>query len=432
MKKMIIFFLLLLLLPNLASAELLNLEQCLNRALAVNPQVKASRMAIDEAQEGIYEARGAFLPTLSVKVGHTQLTNNGKEERNSDYLSQKSDSFTIRLSQPLFTGMAGMAGLSRAQKTRSYREFEYQNIRQQLALKVRLSFYDILKSQHLVSKWKESVGRLESQQKIARAWVEQELAPRLRQLEVDDEHSKALQQLASAESALAVAEANLKEWLAFPADDPLQIEGSLQHSTFASCATAEICLQQALEQRPELQLAKLNVAMAREDVKSIRARNLPQISLDAGWIDYQRKYDVSSLPEDDRNYYTLSLNLSMRPFQGGKNIFAYRKQKLTIKRLEYVQSQKINAIGTEVNTRYQQLLEGDSRLRAANMGVVKALEAYHFADRAIKVGASSLDDLLSAEIRLTQAEINKINADYALQKARDQLEYAVGTQLSQF
>ena len=119
----------------------------------------------------------------------------------------------------------------------------------------------------------------------------------------------------------------------------------------------------------------------------------------------------------------------MRPFQGGKNIFAYRKQKLLIKRLEYEQSQQVNAIGTEVNTRFQQLKEGDSRLRAAIKGVAEATEAYHFADRAAKVGVSSLDDLLNAEIRLTQAEINKISAEHALQQARAQLDYAVGNQL---
>ena len=430
--KKIIFLLLLLLLPNLVSAELFNLEQCLNRGLEVNPQIKAYRMAIDEAQEGIYQAWGAFLPTLRANYGHTRLENNGPSESDSDYLSQQSNRFSVGLSQPLFTGMAGMAGLSKARQSRTYRETEYYYMQQQLILKIQLSFYDILKAQYLVTKWTESVGRLENQRKIARAWVEQELAPRLRQLEVDVEYSNALQQLVSAQAALAIAETNLKEWLALPTDEQLQIQGDLQHSTLSSCATAEVCLQQALEQRPELQLAQLNISMAREDSKAIRARNLPQVSLDAEWIDYQRGYDNSALAEDDRNYYTLSLNLSMRPFQGGKNIFAYRKQNLLIKRLEYEQSQQINAIGTEVNTRFQQLQEGDSRLRAAINGVAEATEAYHFADRAAKVGVSSLGDLLNAEIRLTQAEINRINADHALQQARAQLDYAVGNHLSQF
>jgi len=121
----------------------------------------------------------------------------------------------------------------------------------------------------------------------------------------------------------------------------------------------------------------------------------------------------------------------MRPFQGGKNIFAYRKQNLLIKRLEYEHSQQINAISTEVNTRFQQLQEGKSRLSAAVKGVAEATEAYRYADRAAKVEVSSLDDLLNAEIRLTRAEINKINADHALQKAKAQLDYAVGNQLSQ-
>lgn len=429
--KKIIFFLLLLLLPNFASAEPFTLQQCLKRGLEVNPQIKAYRMAIDEAQEGIYEARGAFLPTLSLDFGHTRLLNNGELGSNADYLSQQSDSFSVRLSQPLFNGMAGLAGLDKARQLRAYRESEYQYMQQQLVLKIRLYFYDILRAQHLVAKWTESVSRLKNQQEITRAWVQQELAPRLRQLEVDVQYSNALQQLASSESALAIAEANLRAWLFLPDEEPLQIKGSLQSSSLAPCDTAEICLQQALEQRPELQQVKLNISMAREDSKAIRARNLPRISLDAGWVDYQREYDSSSLSGDNRDYYSLSLNLSMRPFQGGKNIFAFRKQNLLIKKLEYQQSQQVNAINTEVNTRFQQLVAGNSGLSAANKGVTEALEAYHFADRATKVGVSSLSDLLNAEIRLTQAEINKINADHALQQAKAQLDYAVGNRLSQ-
>ncbi|MCK5826653.1 MAG: TolC family protein [Desulfuromusa sp.] len=433
----VITFLLLSIIPTLTCAATLSLQQCIDLGLEVNPHVKAYRMAIDEAEEGISEAWGAFLPTLSVNYGHTRLINNGGIGYDTDYLSQNSDSFSVRLTQPLFTGMAGMAGLSKARQSRTYREFELQYVQQQLVFKIRQSFNDILKEEQLVNRWAESVGRLENQKKIAQAWVEQQLAPRLRLLEVDVEYSNSLQQLVSAEAALVIAKANLKEWLALPEDEFLVIGGDLHQSvlredfqqpTFVNCSTSESCLEQALEQRIELQLAQLNISMAREDIKAIRARNLPRISFDAGWTDYQREFDTDYLSEEDRNYYTLSLNLSMRPFQGGKNIFAFRKQKLLIKRLEYENSRQINTIKTEVNTHLERLLEGESQISSAVIGVAAAREAYDFADRATKLGVSSLDDLLNAEKRLTQAEINQINAEHAIEQARIRLDYVVGSQ----
>ncbi len=427
MPKNILLILILLISPVLASAESLTLDQCLARGLEFNPQVMAYRLAVDEAEEGIYEAWGAFLPTLSVDYGYSQLDNSGDVTLATD-LSQQSESFSVRLSQPLFTGMAGVAGLKKARQSRTYREYELKYMQQQLVREIRTSFYDILHSGQMVDRWTESVGRLGNQQRIAKAWVDQELAPRLRLLEIDVELSNALQQLASAEASLVIAEAKLREWLAPQSDEPLAIEGSLPQLSLASCDAVETCLEQALNQRPELQLAELNISMAGEEAKSIRARNLPRISFDAGWTDYQRDFDRDDLERETRDYYTLSLNLSMRPFQGGRNIFAYRKQKLMIKRLEHDRVRQRNAITTEVRTRFQQLLAGDSRLSSATKGEAAAREAYLFADRATKLGISSLDDLLKAELRLTQAEISKIDAYHALQQAKVQLDYVVANQ----
>ncbi len=425
--KFIVSVLLLLASPFLAcAASSLTLEQCIERGLEFNPLIKAYQVAVDEAEQGIYEAWGAFLPTLSAEYGQTHLQNNSDDNLDLDYFSSTTDSLQARLSQPLFTGMAGVAGLKKARESRVYREYELKLMQQQLVREIRTSFNDILLQKQLVNKWTESVERLESQQEVAKAWVDQELATRLRLLEIAVELSNARQQLAHADASLAIAEAKLKEWLAHQTDEQIVIEGSLQQFEPVACNAVDVCLDQALDQRPELIMSDLNVAMAREDAKMIRARNLPRASFDASWVDYEREYDDDTIGLETRDYYTLSLNLSVRPFQGGKNIFAYRKQLLTIKRFEHERDRRKNGIVTEVRTRFQQFLEGDSRLDTAKSGVAEANEAYDFAARSAKLGVLSLEDLLIAELRLTQAEINKINTEHALQQARVQLNYVVG------
>ncbi|MEA3544002.1 MAG: TolC family protein, partial [Thermodesulfobacteriota bacterium] len=417
-KLIVIISLLLLFIPVLVCAASMSLEQCLVRGLDANPQIKAYTLAIEAAQEGVHEAFGAFLPTLSLNYGKSWLDNNGSPGTDSDYLSQQSDTFSIRLSQPLYTGYAGVAGLEKARQLRTYRESELRYMEQQLAREIKTYFYNVLRSQQLVIKWGESVERLKNQQKIARAWVEQDLAPRLRLLEIGVELAHVQQQLVDAETSLAIAAARLKEWLVFSAVEPLQVQGNLQQDLPSVCTDVEICLDLAFDQRPELFLSQLNISMAREDLKTIRARNLPQVSLDASRVDYSRNYDFHALDDEERDYYTLSLNLSMNLFQGGKTIHAHRRQKKEIQRLKQVSIQQKNAIETEVRTRFQQLIAGSSRLASAVSGVDAAREAYNFADQAARLGVSSLNDLLVAEVRLTQAEISKINADHDLQQAQ--------------
>ncbi|MBW2010126.1 MAG: TolC family protein [Deltaproteobacteria bacterium] len=404
----------------------LSLEECIDRGLSENPEIKAYQLAVEEAGEGIKEAWGAFFPTLSLNYGYNQLSNDSSGERDTDYLDQDSDSFSCRLSQPVFAGFSGVAGLKRARRSKQYRHYELKSMQQQLVREIRTSFYDILRATALAEKWAGSIRRLEKQRRIAEAWCRQELAPRLRLLEVEVELSNARQQLISAESSLAIARARLKEWLALDGDEPLDIAGSLEQEAADPCTPLDACLQFALDQRPELHMMRLNIEIARQDARVIAARNLPQVSIDAGWTDYQRDYDDTRHPDDERDYYSVSINLSMKPFQGGRNLFAWRRQRLAVQRLQHRQVKQRHAVTTEVKTRYQQLQEAHARLTTAGDSILEAREAYRLAGRSADLGMISLNDLLDAELRLARVEINMIDTRHALQIARIQLEYSVG------
>ncbi|NLV24099.1 MAG: TolC family protein [Deltaproteobacteria bacterium] len=409
-----------------ASAAPMTLQQCIIQGLAENPEIKAYRLQVDEAKEGVREAVGAFLPTLSLNYTRSELSNGASNERDTDYLDQNSDSMSARVSQPLFTGFSGLAGLKKARQNKEFRRYELQYMHLQLVRNIHSSFYDILRAEEHVKKWQGSVGRLEEQRRIAQAWFDQQLAPRLRVLEVEVELSNARQELIAAESKLVIAQANLRQALYLAGNEPLDIDGSLESSITESCSDVESCVELGLERRPDLRLAAFNIDMARQEARIIAARNLPQVSLDASYVDYQRDYDDRRFTDDDRDYYTLSLNVSMRPFQGGRNISAYRRQRLVAQRQEEMLLQRRQVVVTEVRTTFQQLQESRSRLKVAADTLAEAREAYQVASRSVKLGISSLSDLLDAELRLTRAEINMIDTRHALHIAAARFHYAVG------
>jgi len=411
--------------PTLASAAPLTLNQCIQHGLTHNPEIKAYQFSVDEAQQGINEAWGSFLPTLSINYGITQLSNGASGERDTDYLDQESDTLSCRLTQPLFTSFSGMAGLKRARQSREYRTTELRYMQQQLVREISITFYDLLYAQQLSNQWLVSVERLKQQATIASAWVEQQLAPKLRLLEINVELSNARQQYIQATTKKSIASARLSEWLALDVGQDINIDGTLTEQVVDPCATIADCIIQS-QQRAELKLAQLNIDMARQDAKMIRARNLPQAQIEASWVDYQRDYDQSSYPDDDRDYYSVTLNLSFKPFQGGRNISAWRKQKIAVDRYHQMQLRQKNAITTEVQTRYHQLIESRARIVNANQTLIAATEAYQFASKSAELGVVSIDDLLNAELRLTRAEISLVDSYHALQQSRVYLDSAVG------
>jgi outer membrane protein TolC len=168
------------------------------------------------------------------------------------------------------------------------------------------------------------------------------------------------------------------------------------------------------------------VSRARNESKRLLARNLPHVTLDARWVDYNREYDNVSINDEERDYYTVGINLRMVPFQGGKNIFAYRRNKLSIERYEVDRLGRENAIVNEVNKRYQQILEAKGVLASAQKGLTEAREAYAYVARGTTLEVNSLNDLLTSELRLTRAEIARIEAEHNLQLAHTMLNFAVG------
>ena len=417
---------LVLFLPFILYAQPLTLPECLERGFTHNPEVKAYELAVEEAERGISEAWGAFLPTLSLSYNHSELSNGNSNERDTDFLDQASDSFICRLTQPLFTGLSGVAGLKRARQSKEYRLVELTFMKKQLVMRISSSFYNFHYALQRAEQWQMSVKRLEQQKEIAIAWVEQRLAPRLRLYEIELELSNARHELIRANADRAVAAAKLRQWLAYDPNHNVQVSSSPQLESVPPCSDLDYCRQLALEQRPEIELSRLNIEMAHQDAKMIVARNLPQANLDASWTDYQRDFVSSSYSTDDRNYYSVSLNLSMKLFQGGRNVFAWQKQRIAIKRLQQQQINQYDLIISEVQIRYEQLKESQAAVKNAKDALAKAEEAYNLSAKSTELGVSSLNDLLEAELRLTRANVMLIDSRAAMLQAKVGLDFAVG------
>lgn len=426
MQRFILLILFALLSPALAGAAPLSLAQCIERGLAFNPEVKAYQLAVNGAAEGINEAWGDFLPTLTLNYSYGEISGGDSNDRDDDFLDQQSDSYSVRLSQPLFSGLSGVAGLKKARQSKSYREYELQSVTNRLVRDIRASYYDILASDQKIAKWNDSVARLEKQRLIAKAWVDVELEPRLRLLEVEVELADARQQLISARAMQSRALARLEELLAFEAGQHPELAGSLEKLDPDPCTAIELCLDQALQQRPELTMAGLNIDMADQDAKTILASSLPRADLDASWNDYKREYEENTFAEEKRDYYNVMLNVSIQPFQGGRNLSAWRQQRINIERLHRQRDRLRQQVTAEVKIQLAQLEESRGRLGAAVEGVNRAREAYQVASRSVELGVVSLRDLLVAELLLTRAELSQIEAELALQIARLQLDYAIG------
>ena len=424
-------FLSILVLLGLASsavAEPLTLQAAIARGIAENARLKAYGIGVGEAREDVRGAWGAFLPTLGMSYQDTRLSNDSSAERDTDYLNQQSDSSTLSLSQPLFSGFAGVAGVRKSNLALEARELERKHMEAQLVREIRRDFHAVLQAQAQERLWVESIGRLRRQKEIAQAWYERELATRLRLLEVEVELSNAIQQRDIARTNLATARARLAHWLALPVPEELELAGDLVPALDDSFPALAECLELARRERPDLRIAGLNVESARQEAVLIASRNLPRASLEAAWTDYEREYDDPAYRDDLRDYYSVAVRVSFQPFQGGRNIFAWRHQRLTIQRMRELERDLAKEIDAEVRAFHSQWQDSAARLQASTDAVTQAKDAWRFAERSLELGVGSLKDLLDAETRLTRAELMQIDAQVYRQRSKAELAYAIGAE----
>jgi outer membrane protein TolC len=409
-----------------AAAEPLSLQTSVARALAENPQLKASTLGVGEAREDVNTAWGDFLPTLGLSYNRNKMNNDSAVERDTNYLDQRSNSTTISVSQSLFSGFSGVAGLKRSNLGLEYQELQLRTSQSQLVREIRRDFYVVLQAQALLELWEAALKRLERQRDIANAWYERQLATRLRLLEVEVELSSAVQQRDAARSSLAAAKARMAHWLALPTPDELALDGSLEAAGAENFPSLDECLEIALRQRPELRMAAINIGVAEQDKVQVTARSLPRVDLEGDWTDYTRKYENGRYNDDRRDYYNFGLRVSVQPFQGGKNIVAWRRQGLTVEKMRQQQLETTKAIETEVRTAYTQWKDSEARLAASADTLRQAVDAWKFADRSLELGVGSLRDMLDAELRRTRAEITRLDALQYRQRTRTDLAYAIG------
>lgn len=424
--------LLLLALPASAAqdgAATFTLKASLTKGLVENPQIKAYELGVGEAREDVRGAWGAFLPTLGANYNKNWLTNDTATERNTDYLDQKSDNTSYSVTQPLFTGFGGVSGVKDSKLALESREHELRYMRMRLAREIRRDFHGVLYGEALVRLWQGSVDRLKRQKEIAQAWYDRQLVNRLRLLEVEVELSTAIQQQQEAASALAVSRARLAHWLALPSAEALSgLDGALSQEEPGEPfpATLEESLAVAMQSRPDMKIAELSIGRAKAQVIQVASRSLPQASLQASWTDYQRDYDNVRYQDELRDYYTVGLQVSIRPFDGGRNIFAWRKQRITVEKMRQQRLDTEKTIDTEVRTSYTQWQDSGARLQTATDTVRQAEDAWKLASRALELGVGSLKEQLDAELRLTRAEISRLDAQLNRQRARAELLYGLG------
>jgi outer membrane protein TolC len=407
---------------SLAGAATYDLAACVERGLRTNQEIVSRTIAIREVEKELGKAGGLFFPTISLSQQLTTLNNANADERNNDYLDQGSKSTSLRLTQPLFTGLSGMNTLEKVKYLKQYRQAELQEAKLLLTRDIHRQFFDYLRWTEEAAATTATIGGLEKQLTVVRAFFAQGMAARQQLLQVEVRIALARQDLRQVETQVTNSRVRLNNLLVLEEDGEVEFSGQLAEFPYTPPhALAEYLV--LADKRPELQLATINIELARREAKLILARSLPQVNAEANFNNHEVDYNLSSLTDESRDYWSLGITMSVNLMRGGADVAAYSQQLLTASRYEEERRKLKGKVETQVKTTFATMHEARQRIDSAfaiNQLAGDALEATW---AKFKTGLGTTVEILDAQEEVRRSLIGIARARTDFQSSRADLDY---------
>lgn len=399
-----------------------SLAEALDAAARVDPDyVSALRQVGDAA----WVRRGAWsaflLPSVDFQWSWSKFDpesfNIGTNEL-TDRLTQ----FTLSASYDLFRGGAKIHELTRSSAAIDGAEAGELAARYQTALATEAAYYDVIAQRQLLEVVGERVRRAREQLEVARARVLSGDAVQTDSLQLLLELTRAEVDLLRQNSSLTVARLELGRRVGRtgPVDaaplDPTPLR--------ALPLSREQAIEEALEESPALRVARSQQRLADAAFKAERASYLPTVSLFGQWSGF----DEQLIP-DAQNRTSYGVRVSYPLFDGAdRELRVFRAS--TARRVADAAAADVERTTVrDVTEAYEAFTTARASTELAERGVTVARETLRVQSERYRVGATTIIDLVIAQVDLAEAEADLVQARQSTRLALAGVEAILGRRL---
>ncbi|HXE59042.1 MAG TPA: TolC family protein [Gemmatimonadales bacterium] len=397
------------------------LAEALRRAARVDPDYVRALGRIDNAEWSRRAARLAFLlPSITASVDATKYST---EFFNIGTGSLQSTAVTGRLTAgyELFSARK-FVELGRSSAELASAEAGELEQRFLTALETERDYNAVLAGQELARVARERVRRAEEQLGVARARVLSGAAVQSDSLQLVLELVRARAALLNQESALRVARLQLGRRIgedravdAVPADTAPAPELPLSLPEAVAAAVA---------QGPTYQAARANERAAEAQLRAERGGYLPEVTLAAGHARFDNRFFPGA-----RNVSSVTLTVSLPVWNQGAREIAVSQARVNRDVFRAIREDLERAVRRDVTEAYDAYTTARATVELQTAAVAAARENFRVQETRYRAGATTVLDVLEAQLRLTEAEADLVQARYATRLALAGLEAILGRRL---
>ncbi|MFZ5518859.1 MAG: TolC family protein [Candidatus Zhuqueibacterota bacterium] len=427
MKKIYVF--LLFLLPGIVlgqtEARVLKLDECVELARKNNPDFKVKEMNINTAESNLKLAKSTRLPQVNLDANYNRVSEAVMAEIGGlafqipnvpvplsiptiEFQLGSQDNYSLRLgvAQPLFTGFR-ISNSIRARENQL--QAEVHNLRAELnnlVYSVKSAYFNLIKAYKLREIAAASLQVVQAHLTDVKNLHDQGMVARNEVLKIEIKVSEVELMINRADHAIELAHLNLLNLVGLNSSQRIMpdLEGEFPIAETVVQNAAAV----AIAERPELSVLSSSVEAAQHVIDANRGSYFPQLSV-IGFYEYG-KPSINMFKNEWMDYWAVGLSMKWNLWDWGaksSNVAIARIQKNQI--LESLSKAK-QYIELDVTRADLAKTDAERNLKIAMKKELQAEENLRLVSDQFRQGMVTNTDFLDAEMKLTQAKIDKVQA----------------------
>ena len=390
--------------------EKFDLGAAIGYGLENNFAIRQARERIRQQEGIIIEVKAQALPNLGADA-YYQF--NELDFSPSNPPSNHTWTMAVTASQAIYAGGGIRSSIRSSQLARDAALLELKGVINQALLDIRTSYYQVLLARDRITVQEENLRLLEQQLKTTTDRFEAGTVSGFERLRAEVAVANARTPLITARNAYRLAIEAVRQAIGLPAartdtlETAVEVVGTLDFTPVTFDLASAI--ESARANRPELQrLVKLTEA-SEQGVTTARSTRYPDLSAVGGWG--LRKGPTTAFG-DSRDGFFVGLQSNWAIFDGRATSGRVAQAKSIVEqtRLTLVESEL--AADVEVRRAFSSWQEATELVEASRRVVEQAEEAVRLANARYSAGTGTQLDVLQAQVELTTARSNQVQAYY--------------------
>jgi outer membrane protein TolC len=405
------------------NAPVVTLEEARARAAQVDPNAVAARSQVDAAE---WERRSAFTnlvtPSVTAGTSYIQFSDPFFNFGTGD-ISSHATSATLTASYSLF-GAGKLGTLKRSRAVLESAEANETAASYGTALATDALYFAALADRELARVATDRLQRAEEQLGLARVRVVAGEAIASDSLQLLLEANRARLEMLSRDSALVVSRLRLGRQIGLSTPvNPAPVDTAAPPPLPFGLEDA---VSEMLATGPSVIAARAAETSADAGLSVEREGYWPDVLLEATTGAYDSEFFPSAFKRTQ-----LGLSVSIPVWDGGQRELSIARARAARDVARAERADRERATSEEMAEAYHGYQTSRARIELAHVGVRAAAENYRVQSARYREGATTILDLLEAQVALTEAEVAVVQARYAARLSLARMEALLGRRILQ-